>query len=121
MLQSAVRPKNEKENAIDRYHDERRTGKNLRRPHQLVAVDGVGGAKERRLEENKIATDGEKMQVPGLVDLLEDLPEEFTFAEPYTGAKYQLAEATDFSERKVPIGGRRPFARFIGRKVRRYF
>ena len=60
--------------------------------------------------------------MPGLVDLLEDLPEEFTFAEPYTGAKYQLAEATDFSdERKVPIGGRRPFARFIGRKVRRYF
>ena len=38
------------------------------------------------------------------------------------GAKYQLAEATDFSdERKVPVVGRRPFARFIGRKVRRYF
>jgi hypothetical protein len=38
------------------------------------------------------------------VDLLEDLPEEFTFPEPYNGAKYQLAEATDFSdERRVPI------------------
>ena len=60
--------------------------------------------------------------MPGLVDLLEDLSEEFTFAEPYTGAKYQLAEATDFSdERKVPVGGRKKFARFIGRKVRRYF
>jgi len=102
--------------------DDRRTGKNLRRPHQLVAVDGVGGAKQRRLEEEKTATDGEKMQVPGLVDLLEDLPEEFTFAEPYTGAKYKLAEATDFSdERKVPVGGRQKFSRFIGRKVRRYF
>jgi hypothetical protein len=53
------------------------------------------------------APDGEKMQVPGLIDLLADLPEEFTFTEPYTGAKYQLAEATDFSdERKVPVGGR---------------
>jgi hypothetical protein len=97
--------------------DDRRTGKNLRRPHQLVAVDGVGGAKHRRLEENKLTNDGEKMQMPGHVDLLEDLPEEFTFAEPYSGAKYQLAEATDFSdERKVPVGGRQKFARFIGRK-----
>ena len=62
------------------------------------------------------------MQVPGLIDLLEDLPEEFTFPEPYTGAKYQLAEATDFSDEwKVPLGGRHKFARFIGRKVRRYF
>ena len=62
------------------------------------------------------------MQVPGLINLLEDLSEEFTFADPYTGAKYKLAEATDFNdERKVPVGGRHPFARFIGRKVRRYF
>jgi hypothetical protein len=51
--------------------DDRRTGKNLRRPHQLVAVDGVGGAKQRRLEEDKLSTDGEKVQVPGLIDLLE--------------------------------------------------
>jgi hypothetical protein len=64
----------------------------------------------------------EKMQVPGLIDLLEDLPEEFIFAEPYSGEKYQLAEATDFSdERKVPVWGRQKFARFIVRKVRRYF
>ena len=69
-----------------------------------------------------VGNDGEKLQVPGFMDLLEDLPEEFTFSEPYNGAKYRLAEATDFSdERRVPIGGRRPFARFIGRKVRRYF
>ena len=102
--------------------DDRRTGKNMRRPYQLVAVDGVGGAKMKRLEEDKVTNDGEKLQVPGFVDLLEDLPEEFTFSEPYNGAKYQLAEATDFSdERRVPIGGRRPFASFIGRKVRRYF
>jgi hypothetical protein len=40
--------------------DDRRTGKNLRRPHQLVAVDGVGCAKKRRLEEDKLTTDGEK-------------------------------------------------------------
>jgi hypothetical protein len=44
-----------------------------------LAVDGVGGAKQRRLEEDKLATDGEMMQVPGLIDLLEDLPEDFTF------------------------------------------
>jgi hypothetical protein len=99
--------------------DDHRTGKNLRRPHQLVVVEVVGGAKQRRLEEDKLSTDSEKMQVPGLIDLLEDLPEGFTFAEPYSGAKYQLAEATDFSnERKVPVGGRQKFARFIGRKVR---
>ena len=75
--------------------DDRRSGKNLRRPHQLVAVNGVGGAKKRRLEEEgKLANDGEKMQVPGLVDLL---------------------EATDFShERSVHIVRRRPLARFIG-------
>ena len=30
------------------------------------------------------------MQVPRLIDLLEDLHEEFTFAEPYVVAKYQL-------------------------------
>ena len=72
-------------------------------------------------EENKLTNDGEKMQMPGHIDLLEDLPEEFTCAEPYSGAKYQLAEATDFSdERKVPVGGRQKFTRFIGRKVRRY-
>ena len=66
--------------------DDRRTGKNMRRPHQLVAVDGVGGAKMKRLEEDKLANDGEKLQVPGFMDLLEDLPEEFTFSEPYNGA-----------------------------------
>ena len=65
--------------------------KNMRRPHQLVAVDGVGGAKMKRLEEDKVANDGEKLQVTGFVDLLEDLPEEFTFSDPYNGAKYQLA------------------------------
>ena len=53
----------------------------MRRPHQLVAVDGVGGAKMKRLEEDKGADNGEKLQVPGFVDLLEDLPEEFTFSE----------------------------------------
>ena len=63
---------------------------------------------EKEKGKHKLSTDGEKMQVPGLIDLLEDLPEEFTFAEPYSGAKYQLAEATDFSdERKVPVGGGR--------------
>ena len=85
-----------------------------------MTVDGVGVAKKRRLEEDKLADDGEKMHVPGLVDLLENLPEEFAFSEPYTGAKYMLAESTDFSdERRVPIGGRRPFARFTGRNVGR--
>jgi hypothetical protein len=64
--------------------DDRRTGKNMRRPHQLVAVDGVGGAKMKRLEKDMIANDGEKLPVPGFVDLLEDLPEEFTFPEPYS-------------------------------------
>ena len=29
---------------------DRRTGKNMRRPHQLEVVDGVGGAKMKRLE-----------------------------------------------------------------------
>ena len=53
---------------------------------------------------------------------MEDPTEEFTSGEPYTGAKYQLTEATDFiDEWKVPVGGRHKFARFIGRKVRRYF
>ena len=102
--------------------DDRRTGKNLLRPHQLVSVDGMGGVKQRRLEENKLTNDGEKMQVPGHIDLLEDMPEEFTFAEPYSGAKYQMAEATDFNDEwKVPVGGRQKFARFNGRKVSRYF
>jgi hypothetical protein len=60
--------------------------------------------------------------VSELIDLLEDLPEEFTFAEPYSGAKYQVTEATDFiNERKLSVGGRQIFARFIGPKVRRYF
>ena len=36
----------------------------------------MGGAKMKRLEEDKGAGDGEKLQVPGFVDLLEDLPEE---------------------------------------------
>ena len=98
--------------------DDRRTGKNLRRPHQLVAVDGVGGAKHRRLEENKLTNDGEKMQMPGHIDLLEDLPEEFTFAEPYSGAKYQLSEATDFSDEwKVPVGGGRNLLDSLGEKL----
>ena len=33
--------------------DDRRTGKNMRRPHQLVAIDGMGDAKMKRLEEIK--------------------------------------------------------------------
>ena len=41
--------------------DDRRTGKNLRRPHQLVAVDGVGDAMQRRLEEDRLATDRERI------------------------------------------------------------
>jgi hypothetical protein len=122
VLPLKVQPGEKKKRQTRLTGDDRRTGKNICRPHQLVAVDGVGGAKQRRLEGDKLTTDGEKIQVPGLIDLLEDLPEEFTFAEPYTGAKYQLAEATDFSdERKVPVGGGHKFARFIGRKVRRYF
>ena len=40
----------------------------------------------KRLKEEKAANDGEKLQVPGFMDLLEDLPEEFTFSEPYNGA-----------------------------------
>ena len=36
-----------------------------------MAVDSVGGPKKRRREEDKLATDREKVQVPGLVDLLE--------------------------------------------------
>ena len=31
-----------------------------------MVVDGVDGVKKRRLEEDKLATDGKKMQVPGL-------------------------------------------------------
>jgi hypothetical protein len=38
--------------------DDHRTGKNLRRPHQLVSVNDVGGVKQRRLEEDKLSTDG---------------------------------------------------------------
>ena len=53
----------------------------MRRPHQLLSVDGVDGAKMKRLEEDKGADDREKMQVTGFVDLLEDLLEEFTFSE----------------------------------------
>jgi hypothetical protein len=33
--------------------DDRRTGQNMRRPHQLVAIDGMGDAKMKRLEEIK--------------------------------------------------------------------
>ena len=33
--------------------DDRRTGKTPRRPHQLVAVDGVGGAKLRRVKKSR--------------------------------------------------------------------
>ena len=35
--------------------DDRRTGKNMCRSHQLVRVDGVGGAKMKRLEGDKVA------------------------------------------------------------------
>ncbi len=77
----------------------------------------MGGVKQRRLEEDKFTTDGENMQVPGIIDLLEDLPEEFTFSELYTGAKYQLAEATDFSDdRKVPVGGNTNLLDLLGVK-----
>jgi hypothetical protein len=77
------------------------------------------------LEENKLTkevscftNDGEKMQMPGHIDLLEDLPEEFTFAEPYSGAKYQLSEATDFSDEwKVPVGGGRNLLDSLGEKL----
>jgi hypothetical protein len=59
-----VQPDETKKRKTRLTGDDRRTGKNLRQPHQLVAVDGVGGVKTRRLEEDKLATDGEKMQVP---------------------------------------------------------
>ena len=35
---------------------------------------------------------------PGQVDLLEELPEEITFSRSYEGARYELAECTDFSQ-----------------------
>jgi hypothetical protein len=59
---------------------------------------------------------------PGQVDLLEELLEEMTFSRPYEGARYELAECTDFSqEQRVPSGVKDPFGRFAGRKVRRWF
>ena len=63
------------------------------------------------------------MQVPGLVDLLEDLPEEFTLAEPYTGAKYHTWRKQRISAMsgKYLLGETTIFASFIERKVRRYF
>ena len=41
-----VHPDEKKKRKTRLTMDDRRTGKNLRRPHQLVAVDGVGGAKK---------------------------------------------------------------------------
>jgi hypothetical protein len=41
--------------------------------------------------------------------LLEELPEEMTFSLPYEGARYELAECTDFSqEQMVPSGVKDP-------------
>jgi len=101
--------------------DDRRTGNNRKRPHRLVAMEGDGEANHRRWEEkHKIET--EPMRHPGHVDLLEELPEEMTFSRPYEGARYELAECTDFSqEHMVPSGVKDPFGRFAGRKVRRWF
>ena len=35
------------------------------RPHQIVTVDDMDGDKMKRLEEDKLANDGEKLQVSG--------------------------------------------------------
>jgi hypothetical protein len=87
----------------------------------MIAMDGDGEANHRRLEENS-RVETEPMVHPGQVDLLEELPEEITFSRPYEGARYELAECTDFSqEQMVPSGVKDPFGRFAGRKVRRWF
>ena len=75
--------------------DHRRTGNNRKRPHRLVAMEGDGEANHRRLQE-KYKIETEPMRHPGHVDLLEELPEEMTFSRPYEGARYELAECTDF-------------------------
>jgi len=101
--------------------DDRRTGNNRKKPYRMVAMDGDGEANHRRLEE-KSSAETEPMVHPGQVDLLEELPEEMTFSRPYEGARYELAECTDFSqEQMVPSGVKDPFGRFAGRKVRRWF
>jgi hypothetical protein len=101
--------------------DDRRTGNNRKKPYRMVAMDGDGEANHRRLEE-KSSAETEPMVHPGQVDLLEELPEEMTFSRPYEGARYELAECTDFSqEQRVPSGVKDPFGRFAGRKVRRWF
>jgi len=101
--------------------DDRRTGNNRKKPFRLVAIDGDGEANHRRLDEQP-REETEPMVHPGQVDLLEELPEEMTFSQPYEGARYELAECTDFSrEHLIPSGVKDPFGRFAGRKVRRWF
>ena len=101
--------------------DDRRTGNNRRKPFRMVAMDGDGEASHSRLEE-KQRVETEPMVHPGQIDMLEELPEEMTFTRPYEGARYELAECTDFSqEHRVPSGVKDPFGRFAGRRVRRWF
>jgi len=84
-------------------------------------MDGDREANHRRLEDQP-NEETEPMVHPGQVGLLEELPEEMTFTQPYEGTRYELTECTDFSkEHLVPSGVRDLFGRFAGRKVRRRF
>ncbi len=81
-----------------------------------MAIDGDGEANHRRLDE-QLREETEPLVHPGHVDLLEELPEEMTFSQPYEGARYELTECTDFSkEHLVPSGVKDPFGRFAGIK-----
>jgi hypothetical protein len=74
----------------------------------------------KKLEEGRFEKE-ERMKIPDMVELSEQLPPELILQQPYDGAKYLIAKPVDFAQGQVPIGGRKAFIRFVGRKIRRYF
>jgi hypothetical protein len=101
--------------------DERRTGKKMLDPTRIVSSARDGVACHERLDE-KVVDEKIEMTNPNHLDMLEGWPEEFSFEQPYPGAKYEIATCHDYSQEAItPSGVKDPYSRFVGRKVRKYF
>ena len=103
--------------------DERKYGKNKKRPFQIVSEKE--GPLTRKLEDmlNEMPEIDDEINMEDPRDyILRPLRDDYCFEEPYKDAKYSLVVPVDFTNEKlVDTVTKHPHLRFVGRKIRRIF
>ena len=94
-----------------------------RKVHESIARNPVGEVRDARDYLVEIPETGEKSEMLDPRDFkLPSAPAEFDFKLPYTGARYKIAEPSDFSSGKeMEVTMKNPHERFVGRRVRKVF